>query len=214
MKGFRFHFLIAVFCSLSFAHCYDSKQNNDSLQSLLTVSTVPIRVTVVGDSIAQLSDGFGLKAKLPNNYSVTDVSIAGYNISSWLENSSHIEGIPTDIWIVELGTNDALSQGTYKFRENYSELLNRLELKNPSFIVLSTVPLTEQVGIQTSVRENNETIRNLAGNKATYRLADLEKLFSNHSGQLLLYSVDDPIHPNQIGMEMIGEEYRKLLLGL
>jgi acyl-CoA thioesterase-1 len=198
---------------LLFVQCYHSKKEDIALLTLLSQNSSPIRVTIIGDSLSQWSDSFGLRQKLPSSYQITDVSIAGSDTILWLEDLSRAESIPTDIWILQIGTNDASYRGTSLFKERYSEILARLERRSYSFLLLSAVPKTNQEGLHDSILANNEVIRELVKTNARYRLVDLEKAFSNQPN-LILYSVADPIHPNQVGYEIIGEEYRKTLLGL
>jgi len=195
-------------------NCYHTKQDNLSILTLLSQNTSPVRVTIVGDSISQWSDSFGLKQKLGSAYSVSDVSVAGYDTKLWLEDLAKAEVITTDIWIIELGTNDAIYNGTTGFKERYTQIIRRLEQRAFSYLILSAVPKTNQTGIHEPISLNNETIRDLVKSNAKYRLADLELAFNQASSNLTLYSVADPIHPNQIGYELIGEEYRRILFGL
>ncbi|MCZ8156611.1 MAG: SGNH/GDSL hydrolase family protein [Leptospira sp.] len=206
---------ILFLCCLGnlFLNCYHSKKEDIAILILLSRQSSPIRITVVGDSLSQWSDTFGLKNKLPASYQITDVSKAGYDTTQWLTELSVVESIPTDIWIVELGTNDASYYGTNGFLERYTQLIERLSNRPFSIFLLSTVPITNQVGLHQSIQKNNESIRALVQSNQKYRLADLEQAFSNTGNATGLYSIADPIHPNQIGYEIIGETYRKILLG-
>lgn len=176
-------------------------------------SLTTYQVTIVGDSLSQLSDGFGLKHKLSTSYSVKDMSIAGYSTQDWLMESPKLEALSSDIWLIELGTNDANIYGTSGFITRYKELLSRLEKKSISILVLTAIPLTDYVNLQPLIKENNEQIRELVRTKPNYKLVDMEKSFSSYSGTAPLYSPNDPIHPNALGLEIMGNEYQRLLLG-
>ncbi|MDZ4724979.1 MAG: SGNH/GDSL hydrolase family protein [Leptospira sp.] len=205
--------ILSLFSILLHINCYKSKKDDFYLLTLLNHSANPIKVTVLGDSLSQWSNTFGLSQKLPSTYKVTDLSVAGYDTALWISELSRAEIVPTDIWIIELGTNDASYSGTNGFKERYMEILNRLKQRTFSYFLLSTVPKTNQNGLHQSILSNNEVIRELVKTDPAYRLADLEKVFSEKSDSVILYPLNDPIHPNGIGYELIGEEYRKLLLG-
>jgi|JI10StandDraft_1071094.scaffolds.fasta_scaffold398502_2 acyl-CoA thioesterase-1 len=194
--------------------CYHSEKDDLSALTLLSQNSSPVRITILGDSLSQWSDSFGLKQKLNASYLISDISIAGHDSKLWLEDLSKAEAIQTDIWIIELGTNDASYYGTTDFKERYSEILRRLEQRSYSYFILSAVPKTNQVGLQSSISINNEIIRDIVKINPKYRLADLETIFTKAANTLTLYSLADPIHPNRVGYELIGEEYRRILLGL
>lgn len=207
---FRLLFLIPF----AITNCYHSKKEDLTLLTLLSQNAPSVRVTIVGDSLSQWSDSFGLRQKLPSSYTITDVSRAGYDSIMWLEDLAIAESVPTDIYIIEIGTNDASYNGTRDFLNRYTQIIRRLEQKSNSFLILSTVPKTNQTGLHESIQSNNISIREFVKTNNRYRLADLESLFSSASENLPLYPISDPIHPNQIGYTLIGEEYRKILLGL
>ncbi|TGL39229.1 SGNH/GDSL hydrolase family protein [Leptospira perdikensis] len=172
------------------------------------------RITIVGDSLGQWSDGFGLKTKLPSEYKVTDISVAGYTIEDWLQNKNRMNAIPTDLWIIELGTNDAMVYGTNGFEVRTKELISFLESSLSSKVILTTIPLTNMTSIRETIRINNQTIRQLKEKKTNVDYVEIESIFESYSGTIPLYPISDPIHPNQIGYELMGEAYRKKILGI
>ncbi|PJZ47413.1 SGNH/GDSL hydrolase family protein [Leptospira brenneri] len=172
------------------------------------------RITIVGDSLGQWSDGFGLKSKLPSEFKVTDISVAGYTTEDWLQNKNRMNEIPTDLWIIELGTNDAMVYGTNGFESRTKELISFLESAQTSRILVTAIPLTNMVSIQETIRTNNQILRNLKDTKPNVDYVEIESIFETYSGSLPLYPVSDPIHPNQIGYELMGEAYRKKILGI
>ncbi len=208
-----FYFLLFLFYFGS-ANCYHSSKDNIEILTLLSQRSATVRVTIVGDSLSQWSEGFNIKTRLPTSYQVQDISKAGYDTELWLSDLAIAESIPTDIWVIELGTNDASYKGTRGFKDRYNQILSRLEQKNFSYFVLSAVPKTNQIGLHEPITANNQSIREMVLSNPKYRLADLEKVFNTASETISLYSIADPIHPNQIGYDLIGEEYRKILLGL
>ncbi|MBM9591643.1 SGNH/GDSL hydrolase family protein [Leptospira sp. 201903075] len=172
------------------------------------------RITIVGDSLGQWSDGFGLRTKLPSEFKITDISVAGYTTEDWLQNKNRMNEIPTDLWIIELGTNDAMVYGASGFESKTRELVSFLESSQVSRVLLTAIPLTNMTSIRETIRTNNQTIRNLKENKTNIDFVDIESIFESYSGSLPLYPISDPIHPNQIGYELMGEAYRKKILGI
>ncbi len=204
---------ISISFVLFFIGCYSSKKDTPALLALLNQPTSSYQITIVGDSLSQLSDGFGLKHKLPTSYSIRDMSVTGYGTEDWLVQSPKLEALSTDIWLIELGTNDANLYGTTNFLARYKELLSRLEKNSISIFVLTAVPLTDYVDLRPSIKANNQSIRDLVQTKPNYKLADIEKVFSAYTGVPPLYSLNDPVHPNQLGLEIMGNEYQRTLLG-
>ncbi|TGK82620.1 SGNH/GDSL hydrolase family protein [Leptospira noumeaensis] len=172
------------------------------------------RITIVGDSLGQWSDGFGLKTKLGSEFTVTDISVAGYTTEDWLQNKEQMNEIPTDLWIIELGTNDAMVYGTNTYESKTKELISYLESSQNSKVLLTAIPLTNMSSIRETIRTNNQTLRQLKTGNSGIDLVEIESIFESYSGNLPLYSISDPIHPNQIGYELMGEAYRKKILGI
>lgn len=212
MKQWDLKFILLFFFSFVL-NCYHSKPNDD-LSNLLLGNSQMQRVTIVGDSLSEWSRGFGLREKLPANFTVTNLSAAGFSVRDWLERQSILLSNPTETWIVFLGTNDGYLYGNSTFEENYRALLAILQLNLPRNIIVSTLPLTNDAGLKLVLRDFNHTLRKIQKETTNSRLVDLEKAFSNAVGDLPLYPLDDPIHPNQIGYELIGEAYRQCILGI
>ncbi|WP_244279465.1 SGNH/GDSL hydrolase family protein [Leptospira brenneri] len=216
MKGFlifKIYFIPFITINLFFG-CYHSDKPNNQYLSLLGGISLERRITIVGDSLGQWSDGFGLKSKLPSEFKVTDISVAGYTTEDWLQNKNRMNEIPTDLWIIELGTNDAMVYGTNGFESRTKELISFLESAQTSRILVTAIPLTNMVSIQETIRTNNQILRNLKDTKPNVDYVEIESIFETYSGSLPLYPVSDPIHPNQIGYELMGEAYRKKILGI
>ncbi|WP_244241469.1 SGNH/GDSL hydrolase family protein [Leptospira perdikensis] len=207
-------FIIPIFCLVLFVGCYHSDKPTNQYLSLLGGVSLERRITIVGDSLGQWSDGFGLKTKLPSEYKVTDISVAGYTIEDWLQNKNRMNAIPTDLWIIELGTNDAMVYGTNGFEVRTKELISFLESSLSSKVILTTIPLTNMTSIRETIRINNQTIRQLKEKKTNVDYVEIESIFESYSGTIPLYPISDPIHPNQIGYELMGEAYRKKILGI
>ncbi|WP_244241969.1 SGNH/GDSL hydrolase family protein [Leptospira kanakyensis] len=204
-----------LFISFSFImDCYHSDKPTNQYLSLLGGFSLQRRITIVGDSLGQWSDGFGLKSKLGSEFTVTDISVAGYTTEDWLQNKERMNEIPTDLWIIELGTNDAMVYGTSGFESRTNKLISHLESTQNSKAILTALPLTNMASIQETIRTNNQTLRQLKTSKPTIEIVEIESIFESYSGNLPLYPISDPIHPNQIGYELMGEAYRKKILGI
>lgn len=167
-----------------------------------------IQVNIIGDSLSERSSAFGLKQKLGASYQVNDYSISGRNVLDWLNDISRPFQVAPNLIIIELGTNDAYFEGAYNFLEKYNLLIKEIELRSNTKIYLTLVPETNQVAIQSIIKKNNSQIKTL---ESKYTLVDLETLFRK-TGLTNLYSPQDPIHPNSIGYDLIGEEYKKIIL--
>lgn len=206
--------LIAIFSFLFCVGCYHSDHPTNHYLSLLGGLSLETRITIVGDSLGQWSDGFGLRTKLPLEFKITDISVAGYTTEDWLQNRNRMTEIPTDLWIIELGTNDAMVYGTSGFESRTLELISILQSSPITKILLTTIPLTNMSSIREIIRSNNQILRQLKGTKPNVDFVEIELLFESNPGEIPLYPVSDPIHPNQLGYELMGEAYRKKILGI
>ncbi|GBF51508.1 GDSL-like protein [Leptospira ryugenii] len=203
-----------LFVALFFISCYKQNQNDIGVSLALLNQNSTIKISILGDSLSQWSDAFGLKGKLSSRYQITDLSVAGYDTRNWLNDLPRAEQLPTDVWIIELGTNDASYTGTSGFLERYKEILTQLTINKSPYFILSAVPRTKQTGLFESILTNNQRIRELVAENPRYRLADLDLVFQKSGNSENLYPLADPIHPNQLGYDLIGNEYARILLGL
>jgi lysophospholipase L1-like esterase len=198
-----------VIIILSLTSCYTSKKEDfSSILYLLTNSTQS--VLILGDSLSERSNSFGLKEKLGSSYTITDISVSGRDIPIWLNDTGTILANKSNIIIVNLGTNDASYSGVSTYPENYRNLIQFLESSHNWLIILSQVPPTNDGILQSRIAINNQWIKNTYPDKV---LVDLETIFYQN-WSLPLYPTTDPIHPNPIGYELIGEAYRTALLRL
>lgn len=195
-------------------NCYHSKNKENVSLAILGSLTLEKNITIVGDSLAQWSEGFYLSKKLPNDFKVTDLSVAGYTIDDWLQRSADLNKQNANLFIVELGTNDAMVYGTNGFEERYKQLLSILTANPTSKIILCKLPKTEMISIQSIIQANNQTIDGLAKANSNFRVANLEFLFESNLSGVPFYPLTDPIHPNELGSNLIGDELTKIILGL
>jgi acyl-CoA thioesterase I len=201
-------FFSILFSFILFNNCYTSKQNNYArLLPLLNLTSKDkkINVTIIGDSLSERSTGFGLQTKLGNGFQVNDYSISGRNTLDWLNDISRPFQNSAEIIIIELGTNDAYVDSLYNFSEKYSLLIKEIELRSKAKLFLTAVSLTNEVAIQNKIKKNNDYIKSLS---KQYFIVDLETLFEEKKKSIQLYPVTDPIHPNSVGYELIGEKYK------
>ncbi|EOQ89002.1 GDSL-like protein [Leptospira yanagawae serovar Saopaulo str. Sao Paulo = ATCC 700523] len=199
---------------MCFPNCYHSDKPSVQYLSILGAGVMNRNITIVGDSLAQWSEGFGLRNRLPSEFRVTDVSVAGYTTEDWLQNQNRLNEIPTDLWILELGTNDAMVYGTNGFEIRTLELINFLQSNQISSVLLTLIPRTNMTSIKETIRENNDTLRKIKAQKEKVDIVDIESIFESYQGEIPLYPISDPIHPNQIGYDLMGETYRKKILGI
>jgi acyl-CoA thioesterase-1 len=201
--------IVFLFTIFSFA-CYNSKDKSEIPALLPLILNKQVGILMLGDSLAERSNAFGLQEKLGTKYNIKNISISGRDVRIWLANKTTIEENKMDIVIVNLGTNDASYYPIEEFPTNYSNLVNYLETVHNWQVVLTLVPPTNDNILKTRIKFNNLWIKNTYSNKL---LVDLESLFESKP-ELPLYPLADPIHPNQIGYDLIGYEYQKKILNL
>ena len=171
--------------------------------------TETIQVNIIGDSLSERSLAFSLQNKLGSGYQVNDFSVSGRTVFDWLFDISRPFNPMPDIVIIELGTNDAMMATNYDFIEYYNRLLSEIQIRSKAKIIVTAIPLTDETGIQARIKVNNNFIRSLSN---LYTISDLEKAFEDNRSNLRLYPSYDPIHPNPVGYELIGEIYKKDIL--
>jgi len=199
---------------LTLINCYTSKDQVDKsyLIPLLKQTNEKqsiLQVNIIGDSLSERSVGFGLQNKLGNNYKVNDFSVSGRSVYSWLFDISRPFNPQPNILIIELGTNDVMNDPSYDFIGYFNRLLTEIKLRSSARIILTAVPLTDDKGLQNKIKVNNNFIRSLSAN---YTVTDLEAVFEANRSTIKLYPSYDPIHPNPVGYELIGEAYKKDIL--
>lgn len=161
------------------------------------------KVNIIGDSLPSLSNSFNLQGKLGLEYLVTDYSIKNSSIRDWLGQTHRAMEIRPEIIILELGTNDALLYGTDGFADNLLKLIGEIKNQTAAKLILTAVPPTNIEGARQAIAANNQTVKKLS---AMYNVVDLESLFYSYGDQKL-YSPIDSLHPNDTGMDLIGNEY-------
>ncbi len=194
--------------------CYQSKQSLEPTLGLISNLKVsqPIRITIIGDSLSEWSDGYGLQGSLGERFIVQNLGRAGWDTELWLNNLTEPKSIPTDIYFLALGTNDASYRGTLGFATKFNRLISELNRTGIFGFLISTTPLTNQVGLRAAIQENNSYLRTLSVRQNTW-ITDVEKtLFTADPSPF--YPLSDPIHPSSEGYQLLGKSYFSKILTL
>jgi acyl-CoA thioesterase I len=204
-----FNIFAVVLIYINLFNCYHSKKEDLSPLLSLIVDN-KISILMLGDSLAERSNAFGLKEKLGIQFEVKNISKSGWDIPLWMGNQQEILSNKTDIIIVGLVTNDSNHYSTDLFPARYQEIVEFLRNNHSWQLVLTLAPPTNIPSLEANIKINNDFI---SANYSSYPIVDLFTLFKDNK-DLPLYPAVDPLHPNPIGYELIGEEYRKKLLNL
>ncbi|MDV6234415.1 SGNH/GDSL hydrolase family protein [Leptospira ellisii] len=187
-----------------FISCAGKEEGQRGLSALLPLTGPLLRVGIIGDSLSQRSDGFGLREKLGNRFTVTDYSVSGRDVPGWtIEIGTALTG-EQDLWIVELGTNDVSGYPIERFPDNYEFLLNEIRSKSNGIVMPTVLPPTIQTGYREKILLINPYLRSLG---SRYPIADMETVFLQTENSIPLYPQTDPIHPNPVGYDLMGTVY-------
>ena len=189
--------LFFLFTSIS---CYRPDKQNNLPELLLLVANRPANLLILGDSLSNFSNSFGIQNALGKNYIVRDLSVPGRDIRDWLVDLERGFSPLPDLVILPLGTNDAVNYPTSEFPQRLNDLLTRVRIRSASRILLVCPPLTESPTHTRNIATNNSYVRTLS---SQYPVSDWEEVFRTNSN-LDLYPSLDPIHPNPIGNQLIG----------
>jgi len=150
----------------------------------------PTTVAVVGDSITYLSRA-DIAARLDAaGYHPTVVSLPGTKLAQAEATVARLASTHPDIWVMELGTNDAGSKNpdwATPFNTEWREMASA-----GCVIYVSVSPRVSPVGDQI-----NAAIRSLAARHGNVHVLDWGALEYTHSGWLR----PDGIHPTPAGQE-------------
>lgn len=203
------YFLVLIF--LFFNFCYHVKNESNVLLPLIyLLHSEGIRVSIVGDSLAQRSQGFFLQEKLGYGYEVKDFSASGRTCLEWINDISRPLEFKPHIIIVELGTNDAMSFSNLAFQNYYNQLLQEIELRSTGKVILTKVPRTKDEGIRNTIVKNNAFIGSFDQDK--YKIVDIDFEFEKYPTKDKLYPLNDNIHPSDFGNHIIGETYKSKIM--
>ncbi len=205
-------FLIFLIVCLNLIDCYYSDKEIDNWGTLSLLRREEIRILFVGDSLSERSNTFELSARLGNRYRIQDLSKSGWDIPRWNRNIDQILEYKPNILIIGLGTNDALNYPVEFFPNRYREFQEKLQFFLPLSFQLHTLsPPTASEALKEKIFQNNEWLR-----KEYNAYVDLFKAIENFqkNSEIPVYPIADPIHPNPIGYDIIGNEYKKAIIDL
>ncbi|RHX81949.1 SGNH/GDSL hydrolase family protein [Leptospira yasudae] len=206
MKSSRFRNILPISNILFFLFCacVGKEHDQQGLSSLLPLAGPLLKVGIIGDSLSQRSDGFGLREKLGTRFTVTDYAVSGRDVPGWIQSIGTALTETQDILIVELGTNDVSGYPTDQFPGNYETLLNRIHAQSNAAVLVTILPPTISPGYRTNILQINSYLKSLS---PRYAIADMETVFLETEKTIPLYPQIDPIHPNPAGYDLMGTVY-------
>lgn len=189
-------------CLILAFHC--SAQEEASFEFLLPEEKSYL---LIGDSLAERSDGFYLEELSPFPLRLTLRAVDGYDYRDWyvrMDQAFAGADAPDEI-ITVLGSNDAARFSEEEFLQNLNGFHNALRERSSARIIYSLVPRTRYEPVQGRILINNAILANHVPEGSL--LVDLDSVFENHldSGAVPLYPGDDPIHPNGNGYRLLGQ---------
>ncbi|TGK07467.1 SGNH/GDSL hydrolase family protein [Leptospira semungkisensis] len=185
----------------SFTHCYSQKDTN-SISSLLP-NMDPIPVTVLGDSLCERSQAFGLREGLGSNFEITEACVSLRGVADWLPQLNLALVNTPKLIIIELGLNDLLYHSDQSFSGNYNTMLSDLQSKSSALIMVTVLPPTN-ASYRTDILQMNVFLKSLG---SSYPIADMETPFLQTETKIELYPTDDPIHPDPAGYSIMKTVY-------
>ncbi|AOP32835.1 lipase [Leptospira tipperaryensis] len=187
-----------------FQSCVGKESDQQGLSALLPLVGPLLKVGIIGDSLSQRSDGFGLREKLGTRFTVTDYSVSGRSVPGWNDVIGTALTEQQNLLILELGTNDVSSYPLDQFPGNYEILLNSIQKASNAAILVTVLPPTIQPGYRANILQINPYLRSLG---SRYLIADMETVFLETEKTIPLYPQIDPIHPNPTGYDLMGTVY-------
>jgi acyl-CoA thioesterase-1 len=177
------------------------------------------RILVLGDS---LSDGFGLKrseaypALLANklraaslNFQVTNASQTGGTTDGGLERlPAHLKR-KIDIFIIELGINDAFrGVPVDQIQNNLQQIIDKVKTRNPDVrLVIAGMAVPNAFGADDYVSAFGKMFAELATRNGAVLVPDL---LEGVAGDPSL-NLPDGIHPNAAGQRVLAENVWRVL---
>ncbi|RHX85263.1 SGNH/GDSL hydrolase family protein [Leptospira stimsonii] len=206
MNSFRIQKLLfgTIAFAFFFQACVGKESDRQGLSALLPLIGPLLKVGIIGDSLSQRSDGFGLREKLGSRFTVTDYSVSGRSVPGWNDVIGTALTEQQDLLILELGTNDVSSYPIDQFPGNYEILLQSIQKVSNAAILVTILPPTIQPGYRANILQINPYLRSLG---SSYLTADMETVFLETEKTIPLYPQIDPIHPNPVGYDLMGTVY-------
>lgn len=189
-------------------------------QSMSNISTRPLRILVVGDSLSAeygLTRGTGwvelLKQSLAGTQPATDItnaSISGDTTSGGLSRIDALLGkTQPDIVVIELGANDALRGLPLDMTKNNLFMMTRLSKKAGARVILAGMQIPPNYG-----REYAEGFKNVFVEVARAEDSALIPFFLEGIAQDPAMFQADTIHPNELAQPVLMENVRRVLIPL
>ncbi|UOG57023.1 SGNH/GDSL hydrolase family protein [Leptospira noguchii] len=202
---FKFHNILF----LLLISCVGKEGEQHGLSSLLPLVGPLSKVGIIGDSLSQRSDGFGLRQKLGFRFTVTDYSVSGMDVPGCTRMIGSVLTERQDLLILELGTNDAIPGSVNQFPENYETLLSSIQARSNAIILVTILPPTINPGYRENIFQINSYLKSL---NSRYPTTDMESVFLEKEKSVSLYSQTDPVHPNPVGYDLMGTAYADTIL--
>ncbi|XDD50647.1 SGNH/GDSL hydrolase family protein [Leptospira sp. WS92.C1] len=196
---------------LLFFSCVQKESDPQGLSALLPLQGPLLKIGIIGDSLSQRSDGFGLREKLGTRFLLTDYSVSGRSVPGWTQVIGTALTENQDLLILELGTNDVSGYPIDQFPTNYETLLSMIHSHANSAILVTVLAPTIQAGYRANILQINSYLKSL---EARYPIADMESPFLELENTIPLYPQTDPIHPNPAGYDLMGTVYADSILKL
>ncbi|WP_078128477.1 SGNH/GDSL hydrolase family protein [Leptospira alexanderi] len=184
------------------------KEEQHGLSFLLPLAGPLLKVGIIGDSLSQESNGFGLREKLGFRFTVTDYSVSGRYVPAWLQTIGTALTERQDLLILELGTNDVSGYPVDQFPKNYENLLSSIQSHSNAMILVTILPPTSQPGYRANILQINSYLKGLS---SRYPTADMESVFLERENTIPLYSQTDLVHPNPVGYDLMGTVYTDVI---
>ncbi|EQA60885.1 SGNH/GDSL hydrolase family protein [Leptospira alexanderi] len=188
--------------------CVGKEGEQHGLSFLLPLAGPLLKVGIVGDSLSQESNGFGLREKLGFRFTVTDYSVSGRYVPAWLQTIGTALTERQDLLILELGTNDVSGYPVDQFPKNYENLLSSIQSHSNAMILVTILPPTSQPGYRANILQINSYLKGLS---SRYPTADMESVFLERENTIPLYSQTDLVHPNPVGYDLMGTVYTDVI---
>ncbi|MBF3376358.1 SGNH/GDSL hydrolase family protein [Leptospira borgpetersenii] len=188
--------------------CVGKESEQHGLSLLLPLVGPLLKVGIIGDSLSQESDGFGLREKLGFRFTVTDYSVSGRYVPTWLQTIGTALTERQDLLILELGTNDVSGYPVDQFPKNYENLLDLIQFHSNAMILVTILPPTAQPGYRANILQINSYLKGLS---SRYPTADMESVFLERENTIPLYSQTDLVHPNPVGYDLMGAVYTDVI---
>ncbi|MEO6122995.1 MAG: hypothetical protein ABIR32_04740 [Ilumatobacteraceae bacterium] len=177
------------------------------------IEKIPTSVTMVGDSISALSksaldtvlDGMGFETVMIDAEPSRRIQVGKKNPTNGLAVISFIEGAqPPDVWVIELGTNDA---GLYADDKEYQDLIDSVLDVIGKDVQLVWVNTYRDDHIDGCIQFNG-LLQATLERRGNATVADWYQLCSAKDATIL---TKDGVHPNKAGILVMADTVRSAI---